>query len=232
MEQLRELALQTVIQHIKDKTPVTFSRWGDGEWYSVLGRRHGRNCDDHDYFPKMGKELRNVLLSRPPYVLGLQNLALKVFDGKIEKWLQDNNLVDLDWVNADVFHNASGQGKLEPLLQALRQAKLVMIGPPHLAKLKKFLGYNNFVTVPPKNSYLAVTSLLHEIYSVLDLAPVGTVVSVSAGMPAKLLIDAMFNRYGHRHLLLDFGSVWDCYAGVKSRRYMQNMQVDVPEDKP
>lgn len=101
----------------------------------MFGRRHGANCDGHSYFPQMGVELRRVLTDRPEYLLGLQPLAVNLFKGKIQEWLEKHQLTDLAWIDADVFHKASGKGELEPLVEALRQSRLIVVGPPHLSQL-------------------------------------------------------------------------------------------------
>jgi hypothetical protein len=221
--EVKERPLSWFVDRINSGEPTTFSRWGDGEWHSVFGRTKGKNCDGHDYFPKLGKGLRDVLKSRPSYVLGLQGLAVRLWPGRIEGWLAATRLADLDWIDADVFHNASRKGELEPLLVAIRARPLVFVGPPHLSRLNKFLGYRTFITVPPRNSFVVWPRLAHDIMAAADSLPAGSVISISAGMPAKLIVDKLHARYKQRHQVIDFGSVWDYYAGVASRRYMKGM---------
>lgn len=222
--QPKDLSLEWFAARIAAKEPVTFSRWGDGEWTAVFGRRrHAQNCDGHAFYPKMGSELKQVLLSRPKYTLGLQNLATRVYP-EIGDWITQNMLADLDWVNADVFHHASGAGKMGPLVDALRTVPVVLVGPPHLHQpMKDVLGYVEHVIVPPQNCYLATKELVTNTLGALDRLPKGSVAAVSASMPAKLVIDAVHRKVGGRHSLIDFGSVWDFYAGVKSRGYMKQM---------
>ncbi len=222
---VKERPLEWFIERIKNGEPTTFSRWGDGEWNSVLGRVHGKNCDGHEYFPKMGKDLKAVLLNRPRYVLGLQGLALRLWPGRIETWIANAHLHELDWVDADVFHDASRDGKLEALRDVMKTRPFILIGPPHLAKLNKFLGFEHHITVPPRNSYLVWERLLTDVYACADSMPPGSVLGISAGMPAKLMVHKLHARYGKRHQVLDFGSVFDYYAGVASRRYMKGMPV-------
>lgn len=220
----RTVGLEWFAGRIAAKEPTTFSRWGDGEWNAVLGRRrHHQNCDGHPYYPKMGSELKQVLLTRPEYTLGLQGLAQRSMPD-VGVWLGQNYLADLDWVDADVFHHASGAGGLAPLVAAMRTVPVVLVGPPHLhAPLKTVLGYAKHVIVPPKNCYLALKDLVTDTLGALDGLPAGSVAAVSASMPAKLLIAALHRKVGRRHSLIDFGSVWDFYAGVTSRGYMRAM---------
>lgn len=177
----------------------------------------------------MGTDLKAVLLARPTYVLGVQGLARRLWPGKIEAWVDNAKLGKLDWIDADVFHNASRDGMLGPLVEALGKVDHVMAGPPHLARLDKFLGTAAFITVPPRNSYLAWERVVKDLCASVDGMPAGGVISISAGMPAKLIVHKLHARYGKRHSIIDFGSVWDPYAGVKSRRYHQGMDVAIKE---
>jgi len=218
----RTVTLEWFCERIAAKEPTTFSRWGDGEWHAVLGRRQGHNCDGHPYHVSMGNKLRHVLLARPDHPLGLQGLALRTMPD-VSGWLANNDLKELDWVDADVFHHASGAGRLVHLVAALRQVPVVMVGPPHLGALRDVLGFADHVVVPPKNCYLALKTLVTDTLAVLGRMPPGTVAAVSASMPAKLLIAALRPQVGGRHSLIDFGSVWDFYAGHPSRGYMRSM---------
>jgi len=58
------LPLSYFTDKLNDGEPFTFSRWGDGEWRSVLYCK-GQNCDGHQFFPLMRRELRNVLRAKP-----------------------------------------------------------------------------------------------------------------------------------------------------------------------
>jgi hypothetical protein len=226
--EVRERPLEHFVEMIRKKRPFSYSRWGDGEWKSVFGHSKGYDKDGHSYFPQMAVDLRLVLENRPEYMLGLPGEVQHFYGDNVKVWLGSKRLHDLDWVDADVFHDASSQGRFDEMITALREAPaLVMVGPPHLSKLNKFLNYREFVTVPPKNCYLALKSMVRETLAVSDHLPQGTVISISAGMPAKLMVDQLHRRLGKRHTVVDFGSVWDPYVGVCSREYMKKMDVEV-----
>lgn len=233
LNQLKDLShpewrhLDTFVDLIQKREPFAFTRWGDGEWWSILGRTEGQNVDGLAYDPALGEDLRRVLTDRPPYMLGLQDLALEIFAGEVEQWLTERALDELDWINAAVFHGASRDGNLGPFLDTLRAApRLVVVGPPHLAALEPLLGYHTFVKVPPHDSYRAKDVLLTELVAIAATLPKGAVFSISAGMTANILIDALTKtNAGKRLILLDIGSLWDPYAGVKSRVYMQDMAI-------
>jgi hypothetical protein len=226
---VRRIPAEELIRKIDARDPFAFSRWGDGEWHSLFGRVEGRNRCGHRYFPEMGVELKRVLLGRPSYVLGMQDLALRIYKGRIEKWLFENNLDNLDWINADVFHKLSSKGRIDPLVESLRNTPaLVLVGPNHLRKLEGYLGFGKFVEVPLPDCYLTMGQTLAKLKKVSKKLPIGSVIAISAAMPANLMIDALARtEAGRRLILIDLGSVWDPYAGVKSRSYMKDMDVAV-----
>ena len=107
---IETLKLSTALRQIKCwEDPFTFSRWGDGEWRAVLrqNKKGGQNCDGHKFFPKMGVDLAAVLIGRPQYMLGMQNFSMRIYGKSIQRFLERNNLTDLRWYTADVFHHGS-----------------------------------------------------------------------------------------------------------------------------
>jgi hypothetical protein len=83
--QIEQRTVDVFVDRMRARDPFAFSRWGDGEWNSLFGRTHGHNSDQHRYFADMGADLCRVLLSRPAYMLGIQNLALRIYEGRIEE---------------------------------------------------------------------------------------------------------------------------------------------------
>lgn len=198
--------------------PCSISRWGDGEWSAVLGKK-GANCDLHQYFPAMGEELRGVLRRRPKYAIGMQPLGYGMFKGEIEAWLAKEKLTDLPWMNADVFHIANHQTRLDPLIKALRRRPLVIVGPGRLRDLYSLFPYAAFIEVPMRDCYLQQDRILKEIRTILPALGVAPVVSFSASMAANVMIDKLYPEWGNKAFLMDFGSLWDPYVGAVTREY-------------
>lgn len=210
------------VESIRRGDTFTFSRWGDGEWRVVLGKR-GRNCDHHEYYPAMGEELRKVLSKRPSYRLGLQRLALRLFNRSINHTVKQYGLRQR-WENADVFHKASIRGRLEPLTSALNERHVLLIGPEHLKQLTLF--DFRHVPVPMKNCYLKLDKIESGIIKRMNqIGRRKVVIGFSAGMPSEILIDRCFRRWKYEHFLIDFGSLWDPYAGVQSRTYHKRLKL-------
>jgi hypothetical protein len=206
---------QDFCNKIKENEPYCFSRWGDGEWNCILGVK-GENCDGHTYFASLGEGLARVLRRRQRYFLGLQDFAMKRNGKRIAEWIQ-HNTAGTRWINADVFHEASKDDRLESLFRALRQRRTILVGPEHLTRLEQF-SPDVFVQIDRKNCWLnyhnTISMLTAEYAEIQHLNPV---VLLCAGMPAKILVDDMSDIQGIT--CIDIGSAFDPYAGVCSRRY-------------
>ncbi|MBP8137467.1 MAG: hypothetical protein KAY61_04620, partial [Candidatus Eisenbacteria bacterium] len=57
-----DLPLEAFVTPLEKGEPYSFTRFGDGEWYAILGAP-GANADGHQYFPQLGSDLREVLVT-------------------------------------------------------------------------------------------------------------------------------------------------------------------------
>lgn len=210
-------------QRIKENKPFTFIRYGDGEISAIIndGRRitgsHSHRLD----VPKMKQQLRQSIIRRPNasnYFTAVRETAL---NRRFETWLIRNNR-HTKWHDCTVFYKASRKGQLFPLIDAIRQSdlKLVMIGPPHLAKMQKHLPVAKFIPVPIRNCYKTIGQKIKLVIAESD-EPL--IVSISAGPPAKIMAWRLYKHVGEKSFIIDFGSLWDVYVGRPSRRYQRSM---------
>jgi hypothetical protein len=221
------LHLDDVLNRIKDLSDAfTFSRWGDGEWQSVVGTRKRSNCDKHRYFPTMGEELFNVLADQPDYIMGMQGLALRIMAEKIECKIEEANIGHIEWVDSDVFHQGSLHGHLYRIVEAVNTRRVLMVGPKQLREINAHptlpLHYWCFVDVPARNAYVQKDAIVEKIKKVLedygdDADPL--LISVCASMPAEIILHEIYPLTKGRHTAIDFGSLWDPLVGVASRGY-------------
>jgi hypothetical protein len=192
----------------------SFARFGDGEWSAIFGT-DGANCDGHPYYPELGQRLRQCLVSPLPYLHGMQPLAMKTEGRKIVRFLREHK-VAIRWSNADVFHDANKDGLLFPLVDQLRSMTVVLVGPAYLKAIGSFIPLAGHIEIPARNCFLSIDkieeAILHD-----SLQSDNRVYAISASMAAKVLINDLFPKIGDRNWLIDFGSLWDVYAGVKSR---------------
>lgn len=224
-----------LLWHIRYNKPFSFSRWGDGEMNSVIGSRiHQKNCDKHTFFPEMGAQLKQILLSKPKYMMGLLNLNRYIYTVGppgtpwkrakeiLGPFLRRNGLVNYPWYSAEVFYNAATNNNLHPLIRSLNRRNVIMVGPQHLTQMQT-INVQHHVTIPTVDCFLSVDEIYSNITTILDSQPEHNfVVSLSAGMPSCILIDRLHKSHGNLHSFVDFGSVWDPFVGVLSRRYMRN----------
>jgi len=212
---LMQMRLQDYARKLREGEPFAVSRWGDGEWACLLGDA-GANCDGQRYSKRLRLELAAVLESRPRYYLGLQRLAVQLRGGEIRAWLGRRNLAP-KWVDADVFARASRQGQLGPLLEALAGRRVVLVGPDYLAGLGLF-PVAHWIPVPRRGCFEALAPLLEAVRAAIVVDSDRTVVLLSAGPAAKVLVHRV-----HAALpvvtLMDVGSLWEPYVGRTTRTY-------------
>lgn len=216
--------LSFYLEALEARRAWRFSRWGDGEWNAVLNRRPGSaNCDKHQFFPDMGRRLCEVLQSQPKYWMGLQPLAVRMFSEAIQDKLKELGWSRADWHDADVFHRASGKGKLLPLIQALQRRQMLFIAPSYMEEwARRTFSVVGFIAVPDRDCWTAYSEVLDSAVKQLS-AYSDLVVSISFSMPAEILVDDLDIRFPGQHTIIDFGSLWDPYAGKKTRKYHHQM---------
>jgi hypothetical protein len=221
------LDLCTVLDRIENASDsFTFSRWGDGEWQSVIGTKRRVNCDKHIYFPEMGRELYNVLADKPEYIMGMQGLALRLFREPIEQKIAEAGISHIKWVDSDVFHQGSLHGHLHRIVKSVNTRRVLMVGPPHLRNINTHptlpLHYWCYIDVPSRNAYADKEGIVERIKKVLEDYPEDAtplLISLCASMPAEIILHEIYPLTKGRHTAIDFGSLWDPLVGVASRSY-------------
>jgi hypothetical protein len=212
---LKRPGLRFYCERLKRNEPFSFSRFGDGEWFAILGKS-GANCDGHAYYPELGQDLRTCLSSPQSYLYGLQPFALKKAGAAVRDYIRTNR-IRLDWHYSDVFHTCNKDGAFFPMIEQLRAKKVVMVGPAHLRPIEKAVfPWYDFVEVPPSDCYRHTAAIERGMLAAAEKhGPV--VFAISASMAAKVMIHHLYPTLGATCWLLDFGAVWDIYAGVQSR---------------
>lgn len=230
-----ELEADTLIERIHKKRPFTLSRWGDGEWYCLLGAS-GQNSDKQPYHPSLSEDLKYVLsdlayrmraykgTDHIDYILGMRFPDQPDLQVGIPNWLKRNDLLSLKWFNAGlIWHDLSVAGRICSLFEAYKTLPLIIVGPPHLqALVRSFLpDLTSFVEVPLVDAWQAVDVIEKDVLALYEIHSRDSqvIVSFSCGITAKPLIDRIHRRTGGTSFLIDAGSVFDPYCGVNTRRY-------------
>lgn len=207
--------LDQYLTWIKERKSFTFSRFGDGEFSAIL-QRGEKNCDGHEYFPEMGQSLADVLKSKPTYMIGIQRHALRTIP-ELPHWLAQNGLDVERFVNADVWHHASIKGEFDRFFEVIQNRSVLLVGPHCLTKMDI---HSYWVEVPTINCWLSFDAIMRAIDNYIDHADI---VLFSASMPAKVMIDELYQRVGDRKTLLDMGSVFMPYVGIANRSYHKSI---------
>lgn len=204
-------------EKLRNGEPFSFARYGDGEWNAIYGKK-GENCDGHEYFPDLGERLRKIVESKPKYLMGMQPLTVAS-----ERWAQiEKDFPGIDWVDGDSIHNASIDGKMESLFAAIRESENVFIvGPWYLNEMRKYFKFT-LLPVPPKNCWLYYDMIINYIIKKEPYCADGVYLLCSS-MMSEVLIDDLSNT---THTLIDIGSAFDPYCGVKSRRYHHKLNIN------
>jgi hypothetical protein len=201
-----EVIYERLCRMLHEGKNFKFARYGDGEFNCMFGKV-GRNCDQHEYFPDLGKRLNKAFLEAD-YILGIQPLALTL--------LYKENIITKstgkDIVNADVFHNASIDKQLSRFTDALDHRHVIVVGPLHLQRC--FLDCVHIV-IPDVNCWTNYEQVKSQIAFHIDGVH-NAVVILCASMMSEVLIDDFKDD---PHTFIDAGSVFDPYCNVKSRRY-------------
>lgn len=210
------LSIQDMTDMLIENKAFSFARYGDGEWNAIFGRK-GANCDRHSYtLPGLKEDLTKTIVEHRPYFYGMQGLTKRKPSEELKTFLQG---IFIPWVDADILHHASKNGKLNPFIKALRKKKLCFVGPEHLKELDldsaETANICTFYYTQKKNCYLEKDKIIKTIktwYEDFD------VFLFSAGFLSEVLIWELFPIIGHRWMI-DMGSLWDPYCGINSRTY-------------
>lgn len=214
--------LSWYVDRLTNCQPFTLSRYGDGEWQSILGYTGGSTVADfYAYTPELRAALQ-ATLARPHldanyhYALAEQSF-IGTKAGEIEGYLAGT--VQVKWHESQTMQEAFRYGAAFPLINALRGLDMIYVGPAPLLSLSKHLGFRRFVPVPQTNAFEQVGRIwtdTHEL--IIDKKP--DVIGFSAGAAANVLI---WRLWCEEVTLIDFGSMFDPIVGNLSRSWMKRV---------
>ena len=207
--------LQFYVDKLLKDEPFSFARYGNGEWDCILQLYHKTRSGSQKFSPGLRKALIASLKTQRAgeYYTALQSTTflkrIKLFH-RLEKWV-DENAQGLNWHEGEVFTRASRKSQLFPLIEAMKQHRVVVVGPKWLMKLP-FASV--FVPVRSRNCWQDANAIMAQLRSLRNV-----VISFSAGPATKVLIHRLQPIIGKHSWLIDFGSLWDPFCGKNSRRY-------------
>ena len=229
MMDLVQHRLKYYIDRINYKEPFALSRYGDGEFAAMFGMS-GHNCDGHEYYPEMGEELRQTI-EQPKdhdYEYGIVRIAYKVFgENRVMDWINQNaGDADITLADGTVMVDASRMGRLYPLIECLREKRILYVGPSHLNEdsMDSVFEIETFISVLPINSYDYVDQTEEIIRTVCTLEREFDLIGFSAGPTTEILMWRLWDSMVPRITMIDFGSLWDGFVGVQSRKYHRDVE--------
>ena len=185
---------------------------------------HGGAGGRHKYklSLQLKKEMNQALLKYyegPSLAFACPFRMLKMMNERGRSWLEEHKLIKIKWVDCTAFRGASAEGKLFPLIQELRKQQVIIIGPAFLRNLKgKVFNYLDFIEIDPTTGYLDRT-VIPKVLACQKKYGDGLLYSFSMGPGSNVCIPNLYHEM-LRNFLIDFGSVWDIFCGVRSRKYM------------
>lgn len=221
---IKPLPLKWFVNQLKNSQPFTFARYGDGEWLTILGFYGMHNSNGCTFTKPLSDDMRGVLKRNHPYHHAILKVARRErpvpFQGKptpyggpiIDKWLQFNE-INIDWYNGDVLLEESLKGNIFPLIEQIREKRVLYVGNERLRDLnlrgKGFFPYYDYVEPPPQNAHKVKGRLLKLIFRAIERHKIDFI-GWSSGLAGKVFIDEVYMRYPEI-TQIDFGSMFDGY---------------------
>ena len=212
-----------LISNLRDSINFSFSRFGDGEFFAILGGGGKCNTDQHQYFKDMGMRLYKIIESKPKYIMGLQGKAVRE---RVDQPFTEL-IKGLEWVNSDIIHHRFIKtNSLSDMFDALRGRNVILVGNVNLVEVSfKFIDRTTsfkHIVISDKDCWLEYSDVLKRIIANFSK---DVVILYCASMMSEVLIDDIYNLYGDDVTQIDIGSAFDPYCGVKSRSYHHKLNL-------
>lgn len=201
----------TLVRKLNDEEPYSWVRYGDGEWWCMMGHGKETRASKHFFYSGLKKELiksvehpKSCDFSIPEHVRRMPDIMRYIKKvSKVEKW-----------GNADALAYAAWEGMLKPFVDALRKRDVILVGPDFLTPM----GWD-MIGIPKRNCYVAADRIEKDMR---ESSRPGRVFLLCAALTAEALI---YRLHGELEgaTMLDVGSVFDPFCGVMSRSYHRRM---------
>jgi len=221
------------IDRLITKNYFSYSRFNDGELLCAINSLNsnaqpGRNCDNHLYFPEMGKELILSLNRSDCNSYFIQYLAGWLADPKFSKYSLDlinDNKLSGKYQYSDFLQAALRTDPINfrKLVDILNSNKVIIVGPKYLSSIS-FIKYSHFIEVPTLNCYTEKDQIISKLKKTLTS---DYIVLFSASMATNVIIDQLHDEYGKNNFMIDAGSVWDIFyvdSNSEIRQRSPNLQ--------
>jgi len=226
--------------------PFMWTRFGDGEMSCAANLGLGGNCNGESYRGTMCSDLQSQMLQWGGeeddsnffvaigtwYSLGgfarfLEEHPLQsTFDGFVNSYYFPLIPTALDMSTSVGSGAASTTPWAQHPLPALRNRRVVLVGPNHLEQLRVTLNYEVYIEVPHSAAYAKQGELMEAMTKESNARPNDNVVFlIAAGTSTNVLAFKLRKQLGHKDTLIDIGSRFDGWSGVKSRITFQDLTI-------
>jgi len=204
--------LSHYVRLLNANIPFSMARYFDGEWNIITGRRGfpNRTGGGHLYYPQLANDLKQSVLnphsSEQFYYGTWMNIAKPHFS---RQFCLDNN-IPITWYDGYIFHQALMEGKLFPLIDAMRRKEIVFIGPPSLREVEKCLfPCKHYVEIIERDCYVQKKFMIKEG---IKYATKNCVIAVHASLGGKVIVYELFKHLKETCFIIDFGSIWNPFC--------------------
>jgi hypothetical protein len=212
-----------IIECLEKNIPVSFSKYGDGE-FTCANKNHGANCDNDKYTGKLGDALiasfkymvehgENVLIGHWDDTRTTKFWETLVFHLKVN-WANYHTLIITGLTNDSSFCDKI---RLFRTIKYSKKKKIIVCNEL-LIKSKLLLNLDSLVFVP-FNTWFdnKFNEVLQKVIDEIGQSDGNHIVITSCGMSAKVLICELYKKYP-KGTYLDFGSGLDLLCTKKDSR--------------
>ena len=227
-----------LVECVENNVPVSFSKYGDGEFYCATGYT-GSNCDNDSYTPK---KALGIINSFKYMVDEAENSYIGLWDNSETKQFWESIVskpVRWSKYHSILFDEHNDETKAE-LYKAIKKSKFnkIIICNELLIKSKSLFDADHIIIVPFNNWFDQLfESYLDTITNIIQTDSRPPLVITCCGMSAKIMICELYKRFPNG-IYLDFGSGLDKLCTKRESRgfphsyeYLINLLKDIlPDD--
>jgi hypothetical protein len=219
------------INLIEENKHFTLTKIGDGELISIFKSigwlsetQFGTaNADRHRYYKELGISLHNTLINEKGYykyfhpgwlnsTINDKNLC-KLLQKYVETYkISPPNLCD----SRNAFYVDVKNGNLSKLKKVLEERNFIVVSEKRKKNIP--IKYKDFITTPLTNSWLSKEEIKEGVLNMVEKYE-NPIFGLSIGMPSLVIQDELYPLIGENATMINFGSIWDPFINVYSRRY-------------
>lgn len=213
------LTTEFIIDCIEKKKPISFSKYGDGEYFCASKLyKSEENCDLDKYTDKLSECLKKSF----KYLVenGNNSFIGKWSDLKISNFWESLTDKEIRWgpYNALTLYNKNKN--TVNIYKSIKNAsqKKIYVCNELLIKSKILLNIDNIVLIPFNNWFdEKFDEVLKKIIDLIGIEDGNHIVITSCGMSSKVLICELYKLYPNG-IYLDIGSALDTLCTKKNTR--------------